>query len=210
LGTFQAVNPDISWSPKMYHRIALVDLFTSLEAAVQPRPAIVLIQTFLEYRRIGPSLARETTDYVGEAQTSLDRIVPDGAFILENREKGTRGLFFVEMDMGTERISAPKSADISATIVGKFLAYDRYLTSGRFAATYAPFGKFSAATILLVTTSAFRVEHMRQAAVRLPPELHGYYRISVQDQALADFLGPIWKSRDPTDTVLHSLVGRGA
>lgn len=206
LTDFQTVHQEVSWSPKMYHRIALVDLFTALEARLQRESAIGLSQTFLEYRRIRGTHARETTDYVGEAETSLDRIVPDGAFILENRESSRRALFFLEVDMGTERIVAPKSADTRATIMGKFQQYDRYLTSGRFANTYTPYGEFRSASILVVTTSPQRVENMRKAAIRLPGELHSYYRLSAFPDAMADFLGPVWKSRNSTDTLSYALV----
>jgi hypothetical protein len=46
----------------------------------------------------------KTTDYIAEPHTSANRIVPDSVFILESREKDRSGLFFVEMDMGTERV----------------------------------------------------------------------------------------------------------
>jgi hypothetical protein len=49
---------------------------------------------------------RETNDYVSEPQTSLMRIVPDGAFILKNHETDNTGLFFLEVDMGTERLTS--------------------------------------------------------------------------------------------------------
>jgi hypothetical protein len=65
-----------------------------------------MVATFLEYRRVkrGTRVERETTDYVAKEQTSDPRIIPDAAFILENIESGKRALFFLEMDMGTERI----------------------------------------------------------------------------------------------------------
>src|SRR3954453_10658822 len=42
---FQSVNQDVSWSPKMYHRLALIDLFTALEASLKDQSAIVLLHT---------------------------------------------------------------------------------------------------------------------------------------------------------------------
>ena len=73
----------------------LIDLFTALEASLKDKSAIMLPHTFLEYRRVLKTQARETTDYVGETETPLDRIVPDGAFILENAENGPTGLFLL-------------------------------------------------------------------------------------------------------------------
>ena len=40
----------------------------------------------------------------------------------------------------------------------------------------------------------------------LPPELHAYYRFTTFEQAMGDFLGPVWKSRLLTDPALYPLV----
>ena len=190
----------------MYHRLRLLDLFIALEVQVQNRPHIQIIRTFLEYRRVPKTYVRETTDYVTDAQTPENRIVPDGVFVLENRETGRRGLFFVEMDMGTERITAPSSQDKRATIVGKFEQYDRYLQSGRFVSTYSELGEFTSFLLLFVTMSADRVDNIRQAASSLPPQLHPYYRLGVFSKISEDVLGPVWLSRDPSDTLTYALV----
>ena len=42
---------------------------------------------------------RETTDFVAEEEISENKIVPDGAFIIENLTSNKRALFFLEMDM---------------------------------------------------------------------------------------------------------------
>ena len=99
--------------------------------------------------------------------------MPDGAFVLENRETNRRGLFFLEMDMGSERIVAKASQDLRATVTGKMQQYDRYLTSGRFAKRYEAQGAFTLATILFVTYGAPRIEAIRLACAPLPGALHG-------------------------------------
>src|SRR6185369_14533303 len=117
-----------------------------------------------------------------------------------------RGLFFVEMDMGTERITAPKSLDPRATIRGKFEQYDRYLTSGRFVKDYRGYGDLGFFVVLFVTTIPERIDNIRAAVSDLPQNLHAYYHLTTLGEAERDFLGPIWKSRDQKDTVLHALV----
>jgi len=149
---------------------------------------------------------RETTDYVDAAETPENRIVPDGAFTLENVETGRRGLFFVEMDMGTERIATKTSREHRATIYLKLQQYDRYLTSGRFAQTYKEYGEFRSFLLLFVTYGTDRIENIRSAAKDLPSRLHPYYRFAVFQDAVTNMLGPIWKSRDPRDVVSHALV----
>ena len=192
----------------MYHRLRLLDLYISLEVQVMSRPQLSLPHTFLEYRRVKGTHLRETTDYVSDVEVVENRIVPDGAFVLENVESARRGLFLVEMDMATERITVTGSRDRRATIRGKFEQYDRYLTSGRFARTYVSCGEFRSFTLLLVTYGSERVENIRAAAADLPSRLHQYYRLATFDAATVDFLGAVWKSRDASDQVAYPLVGQ--
>src|SRR5215213_5010322 len=75
LGSFVEAHMEASWSPQMYHRLRLLD------------PRLALVKTLLEYRRVrrGGRIARETTDFVAEEETPENRIIPDAAFVLENR-----------------------------------------------------------------------------------------------------------------------------
>jgi hypothetical protein len=194
----------------MYHRLRLLDLFIALETQVRELPHLSLVRTFLEYRRLKWTHQRETTDYVSEPFSSETRIVPDGAFILENAETGRRALFLVEMDMGTERIAARSSADRRATVRLKFEQYDRYLSGGRFAQMYAAYGQFRSFTLLFVTYGSERIENIRQAMADLPARLHPYYRLTTYEQGVADFLGLVWKSRDAADTLRYALIAQSA
>jgi hypothetical protein len=208
-GTFMEVHQEATWTPQMYHRLRLLDLFISLEVGVQSRPHLHIVETFIEYRRIKGTHVRETTDFVTDKELPEDRIVPDGAFVLENSESGRRGLFLVEMDMGTERIEAPRSTDRRATVKLKLQQYDKYLSSGRFARKYAPFGDFRAATVLFVTYGAERIENIRKACRDLPDRLHQYYRLATFAEAASDLLSASWKSRALADTHTFALVQQG-
>jgi hypothetical protein len=88
----------------------------------------------------------------------------------------------------------------------KFEQYDRYLSGGRFALTYAPYGAFRSLTLLFVTYGAERIENIRAAVSDLPARLHPYYRLTTYEQGVTDFLGSVWKSRDKADTVTYALV----
>jgi hypothetical protein len=206
IGTFHDVHHEFTWTAQMYHRLRLLDCFIALEVGVKARTHLEINRTFLEYLRIKGTYARETTDHVAAPEISANRIVPDGAFILENREKDRSGLFFVEMDMGTERVTAPRSSDHRATIRGKFEQYDKYLTSGRFVQTYSAFGEFGFFVLLFVTTKPEHIDNIRAAVSDLPENLHAYYNLTTLAAAEEDFLGPIWKTRDEKDTLLHALV----
>ena len=208
IGSYSEVHQEATWSPMMYHRLRLLDLLIALEVQVRDRPHLALVKTFVEYRRVkrGNRIARETTDFVVDEEIPENRIIPDGAFVLENVETGRRALFFIEMDMATERIMTAISNDRRMTLHFKFEQYDRYLQSRRFARTYARYGEFGNFTMLFVTLGQERVNNVRKSLSDLPSEFHPFYRISVFDQVVEDFLGEVWQSRSPADEQMYRLT----
>jgi hypothetical protein len=208
IGGHKQVHLDARWSPQMYHRLRTVDMMISAEIAVRNRPHLTIVKTFLEYKMVkrGRRIERETTDYVADEEISDNRIVPDAAFIIENIETWKRALFFIEMDMATERIVTHILRDKRVTLHHKISQYDRYLQSLRYRETYAPFGDFRFFTMLFVTLNKERVENIRQSTHDLPAQLAQYYRLTTYNQAMGDFLGQIWVSRSASDTQLYPLV----
>jgi hypothetical protein len=207
LGGYKEVKVEAAWAPQMYHRLRTVDLLIALEVSVRNRPHLAIIQTFLEYRRIkrGNRIINETMDYVDSQETSENKIIPDAAFILENTETSRRALFFLEMDMATERIITA-SPGKQTNLHQKFSQYDRYLKSFRFAKTYQEYGDFRLFTMLFVTLIDARIENIRRELSKLPQDFARYYRLTTFDQAMEDFLGSIWKSRLLTDAAFYPLV----
>jgi len=201
IGSYSEVHQEASWSPVMYHRLRLLDALIALEVQVRERPHLSLVKTFVEYRRVkrGNRIARETTDFVGAQEIPENRIIPDGAFVMENVETGRRALFFIEMDMATERIVTKISNDKRLTLRFKFEQYDRYLQSRRFAETYANYGNFTNFTLLFVTLKQERVDNIREALSDLPSEFSAFYRLAVFEAVITDFLGEVWQSRLATD-----------
>jgi hypothetical protein len=208
IGSHKEIHVEARWSPQMYHRLRTVDLMIAAERAVRARPQLSMVRTFIEYRRVkrGSHIVRETTDYVAEEENTENRIVPDAAFVMENIERKKRALFFVEMDMATERIVSRITRDDRITLHHKISQYDRYLKSLRYTQTYAPYGEFRFFTLLFVTIGEQRVENVRREMHDLPAELAAYYRFTTYEQAMRDFLGSIWKSRSLSDTGLYPLV----
>jgi hypothetical protein len=206
--SFKEVRVESHWSPQMYHRIYTVDLLISAEMAVRARPQLSMVKTFLEYKRIkrGSQIRQETTDYVDKEEITQNRIVPDAAFILENIENKNRALFFIEMDMATERIISYITRDSRITLHHKISQYDRYLKNRRYKEKYASYGEFRYFTMLFVTLNETRIENIRRETRDLPAELANYYRFTTYEKATGDFLGSIWKSRLFTDQELYPLV----
>jgi hypothetical protein len=208
IGTHKETRVDTRWSPQMFHRLLTVDLMIAVEAGVREREHLSMVRTYIEYRIVkrGTRLARETSDFVAHEEIADNRIVPDAAFVLENIETGKRGLFFVEMDMGTERVVSAITRDRRVTLHHKITQYDRYLQSGKFAERYREAGSFRFFTLLFVTLGEERVDNIRRAMHDLPEELAAYYRFTTFERAHADFLGAIWKTRSIRDNDRYPLV----
>src|SRR5215211_967031 len=208
LGGYKEVKVEAAWSPQMYHRLRTVDLLIALESAVLRRGHLAIVKTFLEYRRVkrGERIVQETTDYVDAEESAETKIIPDAACILENTETKRRALFFLEMDMGSERITSSYASANQTVLHQKFSQYDRYLKSFRYTKTYAAYGEFRSFTLLFVTIQAARIENIRGEMQDLPQDLAVYYRLATFEKAMGDFLGAIWKSRLATDTQTYALV----
>jgi hypothetical protein len=192
----------------MYHRLRIIDLLLSAEMAIRGRPHLRMVKVFVEYRmrKRGTTPARETTDFVGTEETSENKLVPDAAFIMENIEAERRALFFVEMDMGSERIITNLPRDHKITLHYKLAQYDRYLKSLRYSETYREYGHFRSFILLFVTLSSERMCNILRHVQDLPAELSPYYRFTTFDEAMGDLFGPIWKSRSVADGQPYSLV----
>lgn len=208
IGKYTEIHINTRWSPQMYHRLHTIDLMISAELAVRNRPNLTMIKTFIEYIRVkkGNHITKETTDFVADEEKAENKIVPDAAFIIENIETKKRALFFVEMDMTTERIVSYITRDSRITLHYKIAQYDRYLKSLRYKQTYADYGDFNFFTLLFVTLSKERIDNIRRELTDLPLELSQYYRLTTYEQAMGDFLGQIWLSRTPSDNQLYPLV----
>jgi hypothetical protein len=197
-----------TWTPHMYHRLRIIDLLIAAEIAIRNRPHLRMVKVFVEYRmrKRGTSPARETTDFVDSEETSETKLVPDAVFIMENIETGRRAIFFVEMDMGSERIISRLHRDQKITLHYKLSQYDRYLKSLRYSKTYGEYGEFRSFILLFVTLSLERMGNIPRHVQDLPVELSAYYRFTTFDEAMGDLFGPIWKSRSVADGKLYSLV----
>jgi len=207
IGAFVRPHTGARWTPVMAHRMATIDLLLSVEVTLAEFPRYRLIRTFHEYRRVpkgrGP-VQPETSDYVAEPFTPRNRVVPDAGFVLENSESGQRGLYFIETDRGTERLTAGREGSYS--VLDKFRLYERYLRGGRFAQSYAADGDFRFFTVLFVTTSAERIANTQMASGQLDAGLHPYFRLASLQAARLNIFAPIWVSRAPGDTVPGQLI----
>ena len=142
----------------------------------------------------------ETTDFISHDKQPENKIVPDGAFIIKSHNTGNTGLFFLEMDKGTETITsriAPN--DRTNTLYNRFDKYDKYLQSGNFSHKYSDYGEFSAFKLLFVTDKPRRINNIREKVSDLPEALHKFYFFNNFEAVKENFLNSGWLSRDNED-----------
>ncbi len=197
------------WSTQTNHRIKLIDIFLSLESGIRKNEHLDLARVFLEYNRIkqGKEITSETTDYVADQETTENKIVPDGAFIIESLKTENRVLFLVEMDMGTESIVSRVSKNSNLPLYGRIKKYDRYLISGKYVRKYGEWGSFDHFVLLFITLSGKRMENIRGELFDLPEQFHGYYMFNTYEAVVKDFFNNQWKARSIKDNRGHSLLG---
>ncbi len=131
---------------------------------------------------------------------------PDGVFGLERG--GQVALFFLEIDRGTEVLGSSEHG------VGKIIRfYLRYLVSGRFQRFKSDLGAeadFRGFRCLLVTTSAQRLENIRQRCGRVafdPPAAKRFIWLATETILKdGDPLTHQWQSLDPTDASHYTIA----
>jgi hypothetical protein len=208
LGSYkEKSNP--SWSSQTKHRLFLVDVFLSLESGVRRNQHLDLVKVFLEYNRVkeGNRVVFETTDFVSDKETSENKIVPDGAFVLKSLRTNNRVLFFVEMDMGTEGVISRVSKDINVNLYERIKKYDKYLVSGNYVRKYKLLGNFDHFVLLFITLSEKRMENIRGKLFDLPDKFHQYYMFNTYDVVVNDFFNNQWRVRSVEDNNGYGLLG---
>ncbi|MEO9514527.1 MAG: replication-relaxation family protein [Paracoccaceae bacterium] len=205
---FKPINITSRWSPLMFHRVDTLDVLAAVERDCARMSEYRLAGTLVEYRRekIGTRWRKETTNYVSSTQTPENKIVPDAGFAVENLASGKRALFLIEVDCGTTRLTTKQTDNDIATFTNKLAQYDRYLASGLVADRHARLGKFNGFHLLVVTTTDQRVANMRNAAAKLSPDFHQFYRFSTLNAVRQNLLHDGWLSRDHADHSKYSLL----
>jgi hypothetical protein len=150
-------------------------------------------------------LAKRTTDCVVVPETmERVRFTPDGVFSIANQE-GKKLLFFLEIDRGTENLSASGN---SRSFAERIAAYKHYLDGKGYARYCEEFQfEFRGFRLLVVTTSLQRLEHLKEIAADVDPR--GVVWLCLQKDITPETLfGAIWFVAKIGDSDLHSIVSK--
>ena len=190
----------------MRHFAAVSDFRITLTRAAAAHPTIKHLGFIPEHygaKHLSGRVTKYVKDVVFDVRSPGERIThaPDGVFALKRGEKAT--LFFLEIDRGTESISNPEKG------IGKMIRfYESYASEGTFRGYAEDFRcpAFDIFVLLLVTTSARRVENIRQSLGQNPPPAYRFFWLATLDDVSETALfSPIWKTLDAGSDRLYSI-----
>lgn len=196
------------------HQIEVNDFRIAVALSASKRPDVELLSVIADTDRtaVAPTvqpraLLAETVALGGEPAERITH-TPDLAFAMRRGER--QAFFLVEVDRGTEVVGDPKRG------IGRFVRfYLRALVSGSFDGLRARLGLSEGVRgfrVLVVTTSAARVQSIRERWGTLPMEHEMAKRfiwLSSGDALDAsDLLEHGWVSLDPRDEMRYALAPR--
>ena len=124
--------PRFSFS-KLVHTVRLNDVRIAFEKGCQDSGIIQLVEFIPEYKKMSirpPKNENKGYDGNGEEEawdklTTKKHIIPDGVMCMENPGRQKRALFFIEVDLGSEKITTTKKDQYS--LMKKMLVYKEWL-----------------------------------------------------------------------------------
>ena len=188
------------------HLLQLNDARIAVEKAAENHPAIRLLGFIPEY--LGVKTKRGgVTKYLRDSVEDVNRrdetlhYTPDAVFALE--KEGKHGLFFLEIDRGTEVLTNPDKGFLKAI---RF--YYSYFISDAYQRYAEDFGcgAFKGFRVLFVVPSVERIGNMRRAASQLQMKERRFIWLTNADRIRPEaVLAEIWQSAEEKDVGVYGI-----
>ena len=149
----------------VFHTLQLNEIRISFTEACDNSRGIDMTAFIPEYKGFvsgdgSPERFIEDTVGGGEEGKEARKIIPDAVICLENSDKDKKALFFLELDLGTERIASDN--DMNYSLLSKLKRYEDYFRTRGFERYNSWFGKkFRGFRALLVMDSQRRIQRLR-------------------------------------------------
>ena len=201
--------PKIVFS-KLLHTIQLNNIRIAFELACKSSEAIELIAFIPEYRgeitgdgRIRRIVEEDISD--PERSDKRTSLIPDAVICLENKINNKKGLFYLELDLGTEKLISERINNNS--VLRKMMMYKEYINNGRFKKYNELFEyKFKGFRVLSVMDNVVRIKLLRRELSKRGVHrfiwLAKNYKISKNS-----VFSRIWMVTDVNDSNKYSIIG---
>ena len=193
------------------HTLKLNDVRIAFELACRKKNGQVNLVEFIpEYkgvkgRRNDQKPVRATEDTVGVRNgTGGEILIPDAVLCLENPATKKRALFFLEVDLGSEKLISTTPGHYS--LLKKIMLYKKYFNNrgyDRYAKTFDY--DFKGFRVLTVMDSKTRISRLRTALAETRIQGFAWFTDTATIKG-ADVLGKIWLMTDPNDKNKYSII----
>lgn len=194
--------PKMSFS-KLEHTIKLNDIRIAFVKACQESRKIKLVGFIPEYKKkaIGKAATRDSGYSRTEKKSGIQ---PDGILCLENQDSKKRALFFIELDLGTERIKTSRPGVYS--FLEKLLVYKEWMLNQNWKEWDQKFQySFSGFRVLVVMNRKTRIQKLRNELTKLGIKKFIYLAEGAKIQTESVF-GRVWHRCDFSDNEMYSIV----
>jgi hypothetical protein len=123
-------------------------------------------------------------------------LIPDATILLGHGDK--TGLWFVEVDCGTERITSPAGYSLA----GKLAAYAQYFDTGQYQEDFNDAGGLQGFRVALILDSPAR-EHSVQRLITA--EHHDFVLLTTFEKSASGLHHPVWSG---SDNIMRDFLGR--
>jgi len=210
--------PRISLSG-VQHTLTLNDVRIAFERGCGQREGINLVAFIPEYEgrkggkgkagqdgRPGRPWRRIEDSVLSSARFGQEvTLIPDAVICLESATRRTRGLFFLEVDMGSEKLLSGTTGNYS--LLDKMLRYQDYKTSRGFERYKEMFGfNFKGFRVLTLMNNDNRIQRLRRELTQAGIEKFIWFSedTKINEKTLFD---KIWYITDYTDEAKYSIIG---
>lgn len=191
------------------HMLGLNDLRIAFEQACGSSDGIKLVEFIPEYKGVRrldgrPGRAVEDSVAVREGVGTEGILIPDAVICLGNTATGKQALFFLELDLGTEKLVSLGRGHYS--LLKKMLLYREYLNTSGFERYNDMFKyEFKGFRVLTIMNNASRIRRLRAELTQR--DIRKFVWFAVADKVTRDtILDKIWIKADKEDNGQYSII----
>jgi len=192
--------PRLTFS-KLVHTIRLNDIRIVFEKGCGNSGIIQLAEFIPEYKKMSiRPVKNENKGYEGNEKN----IIPDGVMCLENPSRKKKALFFIEVDLGSEKITTEKKDQYS--LLKKMLVYKEWLQNPKYKDYSRYFGyEFKGFRVLVIMNAESRIEKLKKELYK--NNIKKFVCIAEQSEVKVEtVLERIWQIPDSQKKEKRSII----
>ena len=191
------------------HMLQINEVRIAFALACGKCDGINLVEFIPEYRGVRrddgrPGRAVEDSVAVRNGSEHQGTLIPDAVVCLEQAKTGNRALFFLEVDLGSEKLVSMEPGRYS--LLKKMLLYNEYLKTKGFKRYNEMFDyEFKGFRVLTLMDNAKRIQVLRRELTKRGIQKFVWFA-KIQEISRQTLFDPMWLRADPTDVNAYSII----